>query len=69
MRQKLTRNFNKTFGRGYEVASKLPPPSNLNNINKYRSLGSVPREGFVANNDYRASSSYLHGKTFDGTGM
>ena len=69
MRQKLTRNFNKTFGRGYEVSSKPPPLSHLNSINKNQLIGSVPRERFLSKNDYRASSNYLHGKIFDRTGM
>jgi len=64
MRQKLTRNFNKTFGRSNETINKQPPATYLNNIDKSHLIGNTPREEIISNND-KCASSYLRGKFID----
>ena len=69
MRQKLTRNFNKTFGRSNEAINKQPPATYLNNIDKSHLIGNPSREGILSNNDKGASSCYLRGKFIDKKGI
>ena len=69
MRQKLTRNFNRTFGRSNETINKQPPATYLNNIDKSHLIGNAPREGISSNNDKGASSYHLRGKFIDRKGI
>ena len=69
MRQKLTRNFNKTFGRSNETINKQPPATYLNNIDKSHLIGNAPRERILSNNDKGANSYYLRGKFIERKGI
>ena len=69
MRQKLTRNFNKTFGRGYDITNKQSSVSHLDAIDKSQVVGNTYRERFVSTNDIATNGYQLHGKLLDGTGM
>ena len=67
MRQKLTRNFNKTFGRVYDTTTKPSPVSHLDTIDKSHLIGNNSSERFVSASDI-TTNGYLRGKLLDGSG-
>ena len=69
MRQKLTRNFNKTFGRGYDITNKQSSVSHLDAIDKSHVVGNTHKERFVSTNDIATNSYQLQGKLLNGRGM
>ena len=69
MRQKLTRNFNKTFGRGYDITNKQSSVSHLDAIDKSHVVGNTYKERFVSTTDIATHSYQLQGKLLDGRGM
>ena len=69
MRKKWTRNFNKTFGRGYDITNKQSSVSHLDAIDKSQVVGNTYRDRFVSTNDIATNGYQLQGQLLNGTGM
>ena len=72
MRQKLTKNFNKTFGGGSVTNDKLERVhgiSYLNTSDRNLPFPDVCKENSFVSNALRKNSGHLYGKLMDGAGI